>query len=246
MPGSIRRPMRRTPSRARSKRGRGRSPSACSAGNWATSCTTPATKTPIASTRPGFAKYGATNAGGHDHHDVEQRLVERGHRETPVAVQDAAAERDQRDEEHVGKREAQHLDRQLETAVAVVPARREQEGQHRRRDDAHQGDGEQDEAEDAGDARDQLADLGVGLLHLVLGDDRHEGLRERTLGGQAAHEVRDLERHQEGVHQGARAEGDQVDHVPDHARDPGEERQEANDRGIAQESVRHAAGTIAR
>ena len=60
MPGSISRAMRRTPSRARSKRGRGRSPSACSAGNWATSCTTPATKTPIASTRPGFGKYGAT------------------------------------------------------------------------------------------------------------------------------------------------------------------------------------------
>ena len=184
--------------------------------------------------------------GRHDHDDVEQRLVERGHRESAVAVEDAAAERDQRDEEHVGKGEAQHRDRQVESSVAVVPARREQEGQHRRRDHADQGDGEQDEAEHAGDAGDQLADLGVRLLHLVLGDDRHEGLRERALGGQAAHEVRDLERHQEGVHQGPGAERDQVDHVPDHARDPGEERQEANDRGIAQESVRHAAGTIAR
>jgi hypothetical protein len=156
------------------------------------------------------------------------------------------AERDQRDEEHVRKGETEHLDRQLEAAVAVVPTRREQEGHHRRRDDAHEGDGEQDEAEDARDARNQLADLAVGLLQLVFRNDGHEGLRKRPLGSQAAHEVRDLERHQERVHQGTRAEGDQVDHVPDHAGDPGEERQEANDRGIAQESVRHAAGTIAR
>ncbi len=60
IPGSIRRAMRFTPSCARSKRGRGRSRSACMAGKSATSCTMPATNTPAASTRWGRSKCGAT------------------------------------------------------------------------------------------------------------------------------------------------------------------------------------------
>ncbi len=181
-----------------------------------------------------------------DHHEVQQRLVERGHREPAVAVQHAAAERDQRDEEQVREREAQHLDGQVEAVAVRAEPRREQEGEHRRGDDADQGDDEEQQPEHAADAGDQLADLAVALLHLVLGDHRHEGLGEGPLGGQPAHEVRDLERHQEGVHQGPCAEGDQVDHVPDHACDPGQERQQADDGRVAQEPVRHAGGTIPR
>jgi hypothetical protein len=127
-----------------------------------------------------------------------------------------------------------------------VEARGEDIDDDRRGEDADERDREEDEAEDAGHAGDQLADFLVGLLHLVFRDDRHEGLGERALGGQPAHEVRDLEGDQEGVHQRARAECDQVDHVPDHAGDPGKERQEADNRGISQESVRHAGGTIPR
>ena len=70
----------------------------------------------------------------------------------------------------------------------------------------------------AAGAVDELAHLVVLALDLVLGDDRHEGLRERALGEQPAHEVRDLERDQERVHEQARAEHARIDHVAQQAR----------------------------
>ncbi len=107
------------------------------------SWTTPATKTPTASTSARLFEVRSDNARRDDHDDVQQRLVKGGNGETAVAVQHPAAERNQRDEEHVGKREAEHLDREIEAVTVRPKARREYECEHRRRDDADEGDGEQ-------------------------------------------------------------------------------------------------------
>ena len=81
--------------------------------------------------------------------------------------------------------------------------------------------------------------LVVLALHLVLGDDRHEGLGEGPLREQAAQEVRNLEGHQEGVHQQARAEHPRIDHVAEQPGDPGNESQAADDGRTAEEAAAH-------
>ena len=62
MPGSIRRATRATPSSSAAQRGAVRRPRVRRPRNWATNCTTPATNTPMASTVPGEAERGASQA----------------------------------------------------------------------------------------------------------------------------------------------------------------------------------------
>ena len=56
------------------------------------------------------------------------------------------------------------------------------------------------------DLAEQIAGRVVAALALVLGENRHERLRERALGEQAAQDVGQPERRLEGVHLQARAE----------------------------------------
>ena len=53
----------------------------------------------------------------------------------------------------------------------------------------------------------QLLARFLAMLVLVFRQDRHEGLRERTLGKQAAQQVGDAEGNNEGVRVGAGAKG---------------------------------------
>src|SRR5512135_1926132 len=84
----------------------------------------------------------------------------------------------------------------------------------------------------------------VPTLHLVFRDDRNEGLRERAFGEQAPHEVRDLERDQERVHQHSRAEHARVHHVAQQAGHPRKQGQAADDAGAAGEAAQ--TGPVAR
>jgi hypothetical protein len=103
---------------------------------------------------------------------------------------------------------------------------REQQDEQRRGDDPQQGDEEQRDAERAGDAVRQRPDLLVRALGLVLGQHRHESLRERPLREQAAQEVRNLEGDHEHVHARPRAE-----HAREH--DVAREAQDARGEGVA-------------
>jgi hypothetical protein len=98
-------------------------------------------------------------AGKRDHDDVQQHGRERGDGEPPMRVQHAARERRQRDEQDVGEREPQHVGREREAPVFAAEARREQQDQCRRRDDADRRDGKQGDAERARDAADELTRL---------------------------------------------------------------------------------------
>jgi len=101
----------------------------------------------------------------------------------------------------------------------VMPGGREREDDERRGEHADGRDHEQQHAKGAGDLVHELAHLVVRALVLVLADDRDEGLAERTFGEQAAQEVRNLERHEPGVHERARAENDRVEDFAEQAGD---------------------------
>ena len=117
------------------------------------------------------------NEGGeHDHDQVHERGRRRRHGELAVAVQHAARERRQRDEEDVGEGPAQHVDREVEAIAVGAEARREQQHQQRRGDDADDGDHREEPGHRAHRPVDQFADFVVFALDLVLGNDRHERL----------------------------------------------------------------------
>ena len=71
-------------------------------------------------------------------------------------------------------------------------------------------------------------------LCTVLGQDRHEGGRERPLGEQPAHEVGNLERKKEGVRRRARAEVARKHHVANEAENARSDRRGADFRRRSQ------------
>ena len=87
----------------------------------------------------------------------------------------------------------------------------------------------------------ELARLVLRALHLVFADDRDEGLRERAFGKQAAQEVRDLERHEPGVHEGAGAKGLRVNHLAGQAGDTRHQRRHAGYGGALENRSTHPA-----
>ena len=100
-----------------------------------------------------------------------------------------------------------------------------------------------DNAEGARDRIHELARLVLRALRLVLADDRNEGLRERAFGEQAAQEVRDLERHQPGVHEGAGAKGLRVNHLAGQAGDTRHQSRHAGYGGALENRSTHPAST---
>ncbi|MNM92820.1 hypothetical protein D3C81_1051670 [compost metagenome] len=89
--------------------------------------------------------------GRADHADVEQHRREGRHREAPVAVEDATAEGGQRDQQQVGKGDAQQLAGQGELFRLAAKARREQHDQVGRGHHAEGSDRSQGQPEGAGD-----------------------------------------------------------------------------------------------
>ena len=80
----------------------------------------------------------------------------------------------------------------------------------------------------------------VRALGAVLGDDRHERLRERAFGEQSAQQVRDLVRENEDLeHDRGNDRGEH--HVPRQPGDPGQQRGDSDDGGAAEEAAAHAA-----
>ena len=171
----------------------------------------------------------ADPAREHDHDDIEQHRRERGDGETPMRVENAAGECRQRHEHHVRQREPQHVDGESEPAVVAGETRREDEDDERCREHAERSDREQADAQRARDVAYELASLGMALVRAVLGDDRDERLRERALGEESAHEVRDLEGHGKGVHDRPGAKPGRERDVARQTRDSRQQGHEAHD-----------------
>ena len=97
-------------------------------------------------------------------------------------------------------------------------------------DDADQRDHEQDQRQHGGDVIHQQLGLVMAAPALVFAEDRHEGLRERALGEQAAQQIGQLERDEEGVRRHARAEDPRDQHIADEGQDARNQRQAADGR----------------
>ena len=176
---------------------------------------------------------------GGDHGQVEQHRRDRRNGELAATVQHPAGQGGQRDEQQIGKGDAQHLHRQLVFVGIDGEARRKQQDQQWRGQHADGGDGEQDRAQGAGHLIHQFLHFRWGALGLVFREHRHEGLRERPFGEQPAQEVGDAKRHEEGVGTGSGAEQLGVDHVADEAGDAGQRGHGADHAGRFEKGLAH-------
>ena len=75
---------------------------------------------------------------------------------------------------------------------------------------------------------DQALGGGVAMPGLVFGQDRHEGLREGALGKQAAQQVGDAKRDNEGVGVGRLPEGAREQALAQQSGNPGQHRHAGN------------------
>jgi hypothetical protein len=140
-----------------------------------------------------------------DDHEVPDDRRERGDREVVVSLQHAhhqAVEAEQHDDREQDLREA---DRQV-VELRRERVAREQRHQERRdedEDDRHRAEHDQDQAEQRPGEGERV--LLAALLE-QLGEDRHEGRRERRVRHQRAQQVRHLERECERRERARRAE----------------------------------------
>ena len=172
---------------------------------------------------------------GADDRQVEQHRRERRNREAPVNVEHATGERDERDEQDVREHDPDHLRGQLDLAWRLLESGGQQIDEPRRRENADHGDREQRNREQRADASDERLRLRFAALPAVLGEDRHERLRERALGKQPAQDVGQAERRLERVHLQPGAEGGRLEALADETRDPGQQRHAADRRKRVQE-----------
>ena len=143
---------------------------------------------------------------GADDREIEQHRRERGNGEPSMHVQHAAGERHQRDEQDVGKDDADQVGRELDLPRRPLEAGGEQVDEPGRGEDAEHGHDQQGDGKQRPDAPDEVARRLGAALALVFGEDRHERLRERAFGEHAAQDVRQPECGLERVHLDARAE----------------------------------------
>ena len=85
----------------------------------------PASSTPQAAAWPAVGK-NAASAKRHHHRQIEQDRRRGGGGETIERVEDAAVERDEADQQQIGKRDAGEIDREREAARVLAKSRRQQ------------------------------------------------------------------------------------------------------------------------
>ena len=191
-------------------------------------CSRPATATPIDG---GIAAVG--QEGREAQHRADQRQVEQDGRgrdmgETVDAVQHAAIERGERDEEQIGKGDAAELDGHGEGRRIVAHAGRQQAHDQRHGDDQDRRERHQHQQQGGMGLAGEGDRLGAAMVLQLAREQRHEGRREGAFGEQAAEEVRQLESDEEGVGHRARAQHRRQHDVADEARDAAQQREAAD------------------
>ncbi len=145
-------------------------------------------------------------------------------------IEDARLQRHQRDEQQVGEGDARELDRQTERLGIVAQAGRQCGHDVGHEDDHQRRERQQDRNQRRLRLARELQRRRPAAIVQRAGEQRHEGLVEGALGEQAAEEVGQLERDEEGVghRPGAGDGGDH--HVAGEAGDAAQQG-EAADRG---------------
>ena len=173
---------------------------------------------------------------------IEQHRRERGNREAPVDVEHAARERHERDEQDVRKHDADHVRGELDLARRLGEAAGQQVDEPRRGEHAERPSRRAAPAPAAcRPCRRASRVASAPLRAVVLGQDRHERLRERAFGEQPAQDVGQPERRLERVHLQPGAERGGLEAFADEAGDAGQERHPA-DGGQGSEEVQWGGG----
>ena len=162
-----------------------------------------------------------------DDRKIEQNRRKGGDRKAPIDVEDAAGERDERDEQDVRKHDPDHLRREVDLARRVLEPRGQQIDEPRCGEYADGRYHEQRDCEQRTDAPDERLRLRFAALPAVLGEDRHERLRKRAFGKKASQDVRQPECCLERIHLEAGAERRRFQAFADEPRHPGQQRQSA-------------------
>ena len=178
--------------------------------------------------------------GARDHRHVEQHRGERRRGEVTQRVQDAHGQSHAAHEEQIDERRPRQADgeRELVAGVAGGEQPRNRFGQQY----ADAGHYEQ-HAQTGAEIRAQHA---VGPCRRtcgeITGDDGHEGRRGRALADQAAEQVGDPKRHEEGVGRGPGPEHGADDHVADEAEHAAQQGQAPDLSGCADDLGQHGIG----
>ena len=166
--------------------------------------------------------------GRRDERHVQQHRRERGQRKLLVGVEHAGGERRQRDEDDVREHDPRHVHRE-DIGLSVVP----EPGRHREHDPrrarhARQRQHGEAPGENGGHRVDERLGRVVAFRVLELGEDRHEGLRERAFRRQPPQQVRDPEGDVKCVGELAGAEGSGNQRFADQAGHAGQQREAAD------------------
>ena len=185
--------------------------------------------------RPGHRHRSCVAAFGYeqeraDQGEIEQRGREGRRGESGKRIQDSAEQRNQADEDQIGKGDPGQEDGEGELFRIACPAfagDRDDHGRH--------GDDEQGSDENQGRQEDRLHFLGEapGVLEIAVLPDpareqRHEALAERSLAKQPAEQVGKLERPDEHLCRRRGAHDSREDHFADEAEDSADEGQSAD------------------
>ena len=165
-----------------------------------------------------------------DDRQVEQHRRDRGNREATIDVQHAAGERCERNEQDVGKDDADHRRGQIHLSGRLRESARQQIDEPWRREHADDRHGEENDRQNRSNFADKILRRLPPLLAVILGENRHERLRKRALGEQAAQQIRQPKRRLERVHLEARAERRRLETFANEPGDAGEKRHPADGR----------------
>jgi len=168
---------------------------------------------------------GSDEDRGDNDRDIEQHRREGGNRETPVHVQHAAGKRHQRYEKNVGEHDPDELRGELDLPRRPDEAAGKKIDQPRRGKDAEHRQGKEQHRQQRRDTADEIARRVLAARAFVLGEYRHERLRERAFGEQPPQNVGQTECGFESVHLQAGTEADGFQAFANESRDPRQQRQ---------------------
>ena len=177
-----------------------------------------------------------------DHSDVHDGGPDGGREKVAVDLEHPHRQRGQADQREIREHHPRQEDGQIGLRGVVGEPRRDDAKDPRRAHDAD--DRRHAEREDRGSKhRPHHADELLARPRLdVFAEDRDHRGGERAFGEQAAQHVRDPKGHEERVGDGARAEDQRDDHVPDESQHAREERRPADGPQRADDLALHAHG----
>ena len=190
-------------------------------------CKTPEISTPQAAAWPAVGKNAASASVTH-HRQIEQDRSRGGGGKALQRVEDAAIERDQRDQQQIGKGDAGEFDGERKPAGVARKARRQHVDHRRREQQRHRQQHDLARQQQREDAVGKHSGARGAALRADAGIGRHEGGVEGAFGEDGAEMIGQPEGDEKGVGHRPGAEHRGQDDVADEAGEPRQQRQAAD------------------